>query len=251
MWSDQRSAWQRVTQERRYVQVAEQVLQAISRGSLKPSERLPSDRELAESMGVSRPTVREALLALQFLGVVEVRPGDGAFVSGGAASLGMLALAADFMPEPAEVIEARIAVEPMVARLAAMRISHDALNSLLEMNARAQAIQDDDDHLDEFLRIGLEFHLQLSPHCGNRLLAHTAASLVDILHQPLWALWNRQAMRDAGARRGQVEEHSAILEAIRTRDPSMAQQGMLNHLVELEHAVRDHSADASPRRVLL
>ncbi len=238
MRSDQQTSWRKVTTERRYVQVAEQVLQAIAHGALKPGERLPSDRELADSMAVSRPTVREALLALQFLGAVEVRPGDGAYVAGQSASLGgNLGFAVDFAPEPAEVIEARIVIEPAIARLASMRISHDALARLIEMNARAEEIHRDAAHLDEFLRIGLHFHAMLAPHCGNRLLSSTAASLVDIFHQPMWALWNRQAMRDVNARFGQVEEHRRILEAIRTRDPEGAYDAMLQHLQGLEGTI--------------
>jgi DNA-binding FadR family transcriptional regulator len=232
----------KVPAQRRYMHVAEQILRMASSGQIQPGEKLPSDRELAEAMGVSRPTVREALLALQLLGVVEVRAGDGAYVvhGGSPARFGRdIALPADFSVEPSEVIEARIAIEPTIARLSASRITPQGVESLDRLLEQSEAIARDPDQMDEFIRLGLGFHSALAPCSANRFLARACASLVDVAEHPLWALVNRRAMQDLDSRLGQVREHREVLDAIRRRDGEAAHAAMTEHLRRLRAAIWD------------
>ena len=84
MWSDQPTPFRPVLVRRRYLDVAEQILAALADGTLVPGDPFPSDRELSQNMQVSRSVVREALLALELLGVVRIEPGEGVYVTGGA-----------------------------------------------------------------------------------------------------------------------------------------------------------------------
>src|SRR3954449_12608779 len=120
----------------RYEQIAERLAADIRSGLYAPAERLPSERELARSLEVSRASVREALAALQLQGVVETRPGAGTFVAAGAPTRSPVPHDAS----PSAVLEARAQLEPAVARLAAGRAQPDpAVENLL---AAMEAIGD-------------------------------------------------------------------------------------------------------------
>lgn len=240
MWTDQQtSAFKKVPARRRYVYVAEQIVDGVAGGQLHPGQQLPSDRVLAETMGVSRPTVREALLALEVIGVLDVRPGSGTYVAPGkGASLApSLPLPSDLGLSPAEVIEARITLEPALVRLCATRLPPDAVRPLEELLDQTESAAEDAGRLDEFLRLGLRFHSELAPYCGNQLLASFCSSLVDVIEHPLWALVNRRAMQDLEARREQVAEHRAIIAAVARGDEDAAAEEMATHLNRLNVAV--------------
>src|SRR5918998_5830024 len=104
----------------RYEQIAERLAADIRSGLYAPGERLPSERELAKTLEVSRASVREALASLQLQGVVETRHGAGTFVVGPPPSNG-----AQHDASPSAVLEARLQLEPAVARLAAARAQPD------------------------------------------------------------------------------------------------------------------------------
>ncbi len=214
---------------RRYLQVAEQLLQAIADGTYPPGSRIPSDREIAASTHVSRPTVREALLALEIVGAVEVQPGSGVFVTdrtGGQQSPDPLALDA-----PRELIEARAGIEPVIAGLCAVRISDADLAELRELIAEcAQATAEDRQSLSRLSELGLLFHRRLALSCGNRVLAEITCGLVDMERHPMWVLVNELALRNQEARDTQVREHTAILNAIASGDVGRARTAMTQHL---------------------
>ncbi|MEA2291727.1 MAG: hypothetical protein QOF17_747, partial [Solirubrobacteraceae bacterium] len=129
--SIQRTAPLRIAQ--RYEQVVQRLRADIAAGRLAAGERLPSERELARALGVGRASVREALGVLGNLGLVETRPGSGSFVAADAGA--RLAGATAELPHdasPSAVLEARLALEPAVARLAAARAQPDeAVEKLL------------------------------------------------------------------------------------------------------------------------
>src|SRR3954462_6918023 len=116
-----RMPFQAVATQRLYEQVAGQVTELVTRGEFKPGDRLPPERDLAKLLGVSRPTVREAMIALEIAGLVEVRVGAGAFITdkakqNGEATSRLFEGVGSF---PLELIAARRAIEPEVAALAA------------------------------------------------------------------------------------------------------------------------------------
>ncbi len=222
--------------QRRYLAVAQALLADITGGRYGSGDRLPADRQLAETFGVSRATAREAQLVLEVIGAVEVRHGDGAFVRWPLAQVGGV----DGSPldaPPRELIETRRCIEPVVARLAATRISTDALAELRRNVDEATEMVDDDAALPRFMEVGLLFHAELAPGCGNAMLADIVSQLVNAELHPLWALINQQAMATKSARHGQLREHRDVLDAIAAGDPARAEQVMTAHLQSLDTAI--------------
>lgn len=225
--------------QRRYLRVAQDLLLTIGRGELSPGDRLPPDREIAASAGVSRPTAREALLALELIGAVEVRHGDGAYVQGPQARVGGV-YGSPLDAPPRELIEARRTLEPVVIAMAASRMSPETLDALERDLEEAAQLVDRPQELPRFITLGLRFHADAAPGCGNGLLADLVGQLVNVETHPLWALVNQQAMSSTQARQGQVDDHRAILQALRSADPEQAAEAMRSHLGALNAAIFVH-----------
>ncbi len=209
--------------------VAEAIATAISNGQLGPGARLPSDREIALKLGVSRPTVREGLLALEYAGLIDVRQGSGAYVN--EHRTGPTTVTA--MESPEQLVQARLALEPAIARLCAISLTPERNGTLVSLLDRAELEVDPEGSPTELVRLGLEFHRELANSCENVFLASFCSSLVSVHDHPLWLLLNRQAMLTVEARRSQVDEHRTVMEAIARRDPDGAMEAMQTHLERL------------------
>lgn len=209
--------------------MAEQLLEAIARGEYPAGSRLPGDREIAASTLVSRPTVREALLALEIVGAIEVQPGVGAKVKGpGDQWLPAQKLAA--LAVPREFMQTRALIEPIVAESCAQQIHPEALadlRTIVEQSAEATERRAPLAHLSD---LGLRFHLRLAEACDNSVLGGIASHLVDVEAHPLWSLVNQLALRAEELRREQNTEHAAILDAIARGDANQARSRMTTHL---------------------
>jgi DNA-binding FadR family transcriptional regulator len=250
MRSDQQTFSPVQAANRRYLQVAFQILEAIGSGRTPLGSKLPSDRELAEMMGVSRPTVREAILALEVVGILQVRSGDGTYVTSGGiqpSAISELLTDRSFRIPAAEVLEARLDHEPAAAALTAQRITPEAIAELEELLGRAEALVDESGGLGEFVNLGLRFHAELLGRCGNAHLAAFVAALVDLDEHPLWTLLNAHAVQAVGARRQQVEEHRAILDAVRNRDAELASSLITEHLQHLRDQVYEVNSTDTTR----
>lgn len=207
---------------------------AIGSGRLNPGDRLPNERELASITGASRPTVRDALLALDLFGVVEVRPGSGAYVtSTGARRPGSPSM---FDSPPKELLEARGKIEPAVAGLCAGRVSPDELKKLSDLIDECEEVgrRSPRDQYEEFLRLSHKFHHALALNCGNAILADITRQMVDVTAHPLWMVVNGLHVRDQEARATQISEHRAVLAAIASNDAFAASSAMSDHLGGLE-----------------
>jgi DNA-binding FadR family transcriptional regulator len=226
------------TPHRRYLAVADGILAAVGAGHLSPGDRLPNERELARICDTSRTTVRDALLALELFGVVEVRPGSGCYISSltsprrKASSVMMDAV-------PRELIEARINVEPQVARICAGHVPPAEIRRLsgliddCESEGERAAVDD----LGTFLTMSHDFHSELARSCGNSILADLTRQLVDVTAHPLWQVVNAMHVRDPANRAGQIAEHRAILDAVERGDGELAASCMHDHLARLEQHI--------------
>ena len=205
----------------RYEQIAERLAADIRSGLIAPGERLPSERELARTLEVSRASVREALAALQLQGVVETRKGAGTFVS-------TRPPAPEVPPHdasPSAVLEARSQLEPCVARLAAARGQRDeaAENLLAAMEAEPVDIAtwNASDRL---------FHRQLAAMTGNPVLLAFADHVATLMDQPLWQRLRDDSIATAGRTRIHVAEHRMIYEAIVAGEADAAAFYSLQHI---------------------
>jgi DNA-binding FadR family transcriptional regulator len=203
----------------RYEQIAERLAADIRSGLLAPGERLPSERELARSLEVSRASVREALAALQLSGVVETRPGAGTFVT---AEPPATTTAPQHDASPSAVLEARLQLEPAVARLAAARAQPDpAVENLL------QAMEAATDPSDPSARATWNasdrlFHRQLAAMTGNPVLLAFADHVAALMDEPLWQRLRDDSIATPGRTRIHVAEHRMIYEAILDGDAEAA-----------------------------
>lgn len=220
--------------QRRYLNVAQDLLTAINNGQYKAGDRLPAHTEIATQFQVSRPTAREAFLVLELLGVIEVRHGDGTFVRS------VARVGGDGNPldvPPRELIETRMAIEPVAVGLAASRMTPDRLAKLEGYLYRQAELVEDSNGVAEFVALGLKFHSDLAPGCGNSLLAGVIEQLVSIESHPLWVLVNQQGLPDPASRQLQVDEHRAVLKAVQEGDGVSAAEAMRAHLSHLDRAM--------------
>lgn len=218
---------------RLYQQVAEKLARAIAGGSYKVGERLPAERELAASHGVSRPTVREAIIALELDGLVEVKVGSGVYVAAKPAR-GQTPVAMDI--GPFELTEARLIVEGEIAALAATLITDAEVAELTRLL----------DQMEEGNKVGTGevadrlFHLAIAAATRNSAMV----ALVDYF----WTVRNRSPqcvlMFEKSRAKGYapvVAEHLAIVEALRARDPVRARAAMREHLSRVLQYLLDAS----------
>ena len=220
-----------VTPQRLYRQIAEQLRQLMVSGEFALGSRLPAERDLALQLGVSRPSVREALIALEVEGMIEVRTGSGIYVQRTQALSPTLDTSDHDANTPTdwgplEVMSARIVVEAEVAALAATQAQKSDLQAikagLQQMKLEAAR--------DQVPREGDEaFHQAIAKACGNSVLLDTV--------QRYWLARNGPLFERLGdyfehpeSWQTAIAEHQQVMLAIEGRDPSAARKAMQKHL---------------------
>jgi DNA-binding FadR family transcriptional regulator len=215
-------------------QISDKLAYMIHSGLLRPGDELPSERELAATLGVSRETVRAAIGVLQARMMIEVNQGARTRVLGPGPiplheSVGVLGRLKDRSLE--EVTEARAAVEVQVIWLAAQRIEPAQL-------ARLQALVDEQrTMLHDPVRFQIsdqEFHSLLYRSCGNELLADVVSDFYGYALE-----FRRLALQRKGAIARSVAEHAGIVAALRTGKPEAAVAAMQKHLDHVHRSTRD------------
>lgn len=208
-------SWQPVQRVRTYEQVMAQIEERILDGRLKAGDHLPSERELAVSLGVSRPSLRESLRVLEALGIVDVRRGGegGAVLVGtlgpGFVNLLKLQLALGHFSHT-DVLETRLALEEWSSAEASQRASeadHHALGGILD------AMDDTEIDVREFNRLDAAFHVAIAESTGNALTAHFMGSLRTAINRQMIEAYERLENWHETAVAVRAE-HRAILEAI-------------------------------------
>jgi DNA-binding FadR family transcriptional regulator len=206
-------------------QIADKLAYMIVSGLLQPGDELPSERELATTLGVSRETVRGAIGVLGTRRMVEISQGSRTRIIGPAGhSLHESVLALEYLKNKGieEVNEARTAVELQVIKLTALRITDDELARLETLLIEQKSMLRDPV---SFQISDREFHSVLYGACGNTLLCDFVSDMYA------YALdYRRQALKRKGAIARSVKEHELIVEALKTRDPAKAVQAMAVHL---------------------
>ena len=217
----------RMERPRLYEQVVERLLDHVIEQQLRPGDRLPPERDLAERLGVSRATVAQALVALEVLGVSDVQHGNGAVLlyrPSSAVVLRGLREHADRLPD---IVDARIAVETRLAALAAARRTPEdlaAVESALDVMAEDIARGGRGLEGDEL------FHAAVTAAAHSAVLARLMAQISDLVRET-----RIESLSQEGRPERSLESHRAIARAIRDQDPDEAAQAMVEHL----HLVSD------------
>ena len=209
---------------RLYLEVATQIEQQIQNGLIRPGERLPSERELASRFEVSRPTIREAMIALEIAGLVEIKTGSGIYVLTKTEIQAPSLL--DDVPGPFEVLEARLLIEPQAASLAAARISKAQLTSIDQAVQIMNNVNSSDHQKEQADEL---FHVTIAQATDNSALASTIKWLWELRNQSALSFRFHQRVRELGVQ-PYVEEHRKILNALKLRDPERARNAMHYHI---------------------
>lgn len=215
---------QTVEPQRLYRQIADQLRGLIGQGEFDAGARIPAERDLAKQLGVSRPSVREALIALEVEGWVEIRTGSGVYVLD--RSHRNAAPAAGTEWGPLEIIRARRMVEGETAATAAQHgkrkdvdAMRRAIRTMRELAARQEVPHEGD----------RAFHLAIVNACDNVVLTETVQSFWDSRQGPIFTRMI-DYFETMDSWQAAISEHEAILEAVAARDPAAAREAMHHHM---------------------
>lgn len=221
-----------------YEEVADRIRRLIVEGHLKPGDRLPAERELAEGFGVSRTSVRDAIRVLEMIGLLEPRQGDGTVVRD---------LSPDSLVQPlasvlvhnrallADLLDARKMIEPPLAARAARLATPEEVAHLDEILARqtekvgAGAVTVEEDS---------EFHYTIATASRNRVILKVLDVMMDLLVES-----RQRSLQVPGRLQRSLAGHRRIVEAIRRRDPAAAEAAMRKHLTEIEEVLLTPAAE--------
>jgi GntR family transcriptional regulator, sialic acid-inducible nan operon repressor len=227
-----------------YQEVVERLLERIARGDYPPGDQLPSERQLMQMFQVGRPAVREALLTLERMGLIAISHGERARVQAPTAQtiIGQIAGSArQFLtgsPGNLEHLkEARVFFETGVVRIAAVKADAEGIARLERALEAQRRVAVTDTSL--FLSKDMAFHRAIAQMTGNPIYVALVPAMFSWL-----AEFHAEMVRLPGAERLTIEEHTAILEAIRARDRKAAESAMTAHLTRANDLYRIYEQDA-------
>lgn len=211
------------------------IKEMIVAGDLSPGDRLPREADLAERLGLSRNSLREAVKALSLIHVLDVRQGDGTYVTSLEPSLlmGAMEFVVDFHRDDTVLhfLEVRRILEPAATAMAALRMTDDDVADLrrhLDAIAAAPTI-------DELVAADLKFHRRIADGSGNVVIG----SLLDGLSGPTQRARVWRGLTQTGAVERTLAEHRAIVDAIAAREPDVARAWSTVHIAGIELWLRE------------
>jgi GntR family transcriptional repressor for pyruvate dehydrogenase complex len=231
-------AFQRIEIKRKSARIAEQIAEAIRLGVYHVGDRLPPERAIAEQMGVSRPSVREALSALQLVGVLETRPGDGTYVVKAPDRQDAAVSLLEDHESPVDALEARRVLERSIAQMAAARGTPQTLAAVaraLEALRLAATLRD----YEAFAAANGPFHLAIVRMTGNDLLERAVLPLINVMSQQLaQEMRRREYAHDGAFFDDMTKVHAEIYEALAAADAGRAAEAMDRHFDLIEASLR-------------
>jgi GntR family transcriptional repressor for pyruvate dehydrogenase complex len=220
-------------------EIVEQIKKLIAKGELRPGDRVPSERDLATMLGVSRPSVREAIMVLEAMGFLDSRQGGGTFVRALTETSITDPLAKLVEQKDPELlralVEVRMGLESWAAFLAAQRAEPEEvaeMRRLYEIMAEQATRGGWDPEVDA------DFHYAITAASHNSLQMHVLDSIHTLFHATI-----QVALMEFYRQQGHIEkllvQHREILEAIAARDPELARQKMMAHLAMVEEKMTE------------
>ena len=236
--------FQAIESQRMYQQIANQIASLIQDGQFKPGERLPPERDLAKEFGVSRNVVREAMVALELAGLIEVRIGAGTFVlSTRESNIRFAPLGqSDIGPGPFELLSARRVVEGEIAHIAAEIATEEHLSNIREALIRMERDPVPYRISRNWDRI---FHTRIAAATNNTVFVSLVENMWRAMLDPMFETLS-QHQRLPEHHRMTLDDHRAILEALEGRDPAGAREAMQAHLNNVEGILSQEEDLAGP-----
>jgi GntR family transcriptional regulator, transcriptional repressor for pyruvate dehydrogenase complex len=239
--------FERLHTQKNYMQIARQIRNLIRDGKLAIGDRLPAERDLVQQFGASRASVREALSALEMLGLIECRGGQGNYIKadgrdGNIDGELLRTLLQDH--DPFEIFEARLEIEPSLAGLAAERATEDERRKLSEyverlrqLGTRILSEPDKGPAISAYMEEDRKFHLEIG-RCSHNSVLFTVFSGVNLMMKEThWRGMKSKGLAEEKNVRSYAVEHEAILAAILARDSKAASREALSHLVVLKETL--------------
>lgn len=225
--------------------VVRQIEELILRGVLRPGERLPAERELADRLGVSRPSLRDAFAALQESGLLTAKPGAGVFVAdvlGSAFAPALTQLFARHEEAVFDYLSFRRDLEGLAAERAARLGSDTDLQVVQTVFSKMEAAHSKRNP-DEEAQLDAQFHMAIIEASHNVVMLHMMRSMYQLLRDGVF--YNRQVMfRQKTTRSALLDQHRAINDALQARDSDGAKAAVHAHMDFVEKSLRDqHRAD--------
>ncbi len=221
-----------IRRTRVYEQVAARIQQLILEGELRPGDRLPTERELAERFRVSRSSVRDAIRVLQLMGLVEPRQGEGTVVRDLSPEAVVHPLASLLVRSRAlltDLLDVRKMIEPHLAARAAQHATEEEIRRLQTILDRQRAKAEQGELAVEE---DSEFHYTIATAARNQVILRILDVLMDLLRTS-----RERSLQVPGRLQKSLEGHGRILAAIRRRDPAAAEAAMRRHLEEIEEVL--------------
>ena len=221
-----------VRKKRAYEDIVVQIHDLIKKGRLKQDDQLPNEKELSETFKVSRSTVREAILSLETMRLVERRQGDGTYVIATSEEALVQPLASTLYGEKDDLIDIfflRTIIEPEVAQIAAENATAEEIEELEKILRKQEdevALGVREAHQDT------TFHHLLARMAKNRVLERLSLALVDLLSET-----RDEYLQSEERKRGSLKGHHRILDAIKAHNGSAARKAMHKHLADVEKIV--------------
>ncbi len=225
-------AIERVNRSRLPQQIMLQICELIRENRLVAGDRLPPERELAERLGVSRPSLREALTALEAAGIIASRHGGGTWVRdfhelGVTSPLSLALSATDDLV--GDLWEVRVIFEPMVAAQAAIRATEADIAAMRKATDALGALVDEPGGEERTIALDRQFHAAIASASGNRVAVRVLQLINELLLNS-----RRHFAADPERRRRTFFRHGEIVDAIERHDPRAARDAMLRHLQDVE-----------------
>lgn len=217
--------------------IVEHITSLIMRGELKTGDKLPAERELAASLGVSRTALREAVRTLSLMDLITVKQGDGTFVSElmpGSFMKPLSPMLAMGRMNILELIEARRIIEPKAASLCAGRSSKEDLD---QINGIVKEMREGLKSLRRFNDLDLMFHMSVAKGAHNSVISATLEAIKDAMYEQVQEIQSLPGAADRA-----LLFHSSMAEAITARDCAKAERLMLEHIEDVEKTAKRYMA---------
>jgi GntR family transcriptional repressor for pyruvate dehydrogenase complex len=219
-----------------------QIREMIATGSLAPGAKLPPEAELAGALGASRNTVREAVRGLVMAGVLDVRRGDGTYVTSLRPEqlLDGIGAAAELMADgfSLELVQVRRILEPAATAMAALRVDDDTLADLDMLLDRMRSAESQE----VLVQVDSDFHAVVAAASGNATLASMLGGVsTRTMRSRIW-----RGMVEENAKAQTIAQHAEILRALRERDPTLGEAAALVHVATTEASLRRMLDNSTP-----
>ena len=212
--------------------ICRKMVSQLIRGNWAEGEKIPAERELCQKLGVGRASLREALKALEIMGMIETRLGDGTYVCRRSEFFSrplLWAIASSSEADARELIEARTVIEVELAGLAA---EHAVAENLREIGEHIDRMETARKNPEDFVRADVEFHLAIGRAASNGILMNALHLIRNLLHE-----WILRAVSAKGVSEKAVVQHRRVLAAIRSKDRAAARKEMRKHLTDMAEFV--------------